>query len=64
MFLTKRMYNIKGAMRARYITQKKIAKILGLSESYIARLIKGERYNRAFEIYIGTELSINYRRLL
>jgi len=63
MFIAKRMHNIKGAMLARRITQKKIAKKLGLSESYITRLIKGERYNRSFEIYIGTELGINYRKL-
>ena len=63
MFLAKRMYNIKGTMRVRRITQKKIAKKLSLSESYITRLIKGERYNKDFEIFIATELGINYRRL-
>lgn len=60
MFLSKRMYNIKGAMLAQRITQKKLSKKLGLSESYITRLIKGERYNREFECYIANELGINY----
>jgi transcriptional regulator with XRE-family HTH domain len=63
MFLAKRMCNIKNAMRIKHFTQKKIAKKLDLSESYITRLINGERYSKKFEIFIATELGINYRRL-
>ena len=34
-----------------------------MSESYITRLINGERYNRNFEIFIFYELGVNYRNL-
>src|SRR5574344_1320499 len=62
MFLKRRMYNIKGAMRAKRITQKKLAQKLGFSFAYISRLINGTRYNRVFEQYIASELNIDYRR--
>lgn len=64
MFLERRKMNIKGAMRAKKITQKKIAKRLKLSESYITRLLNGTRYNRNFENYIYVELNIDYRNLM
>jgi DNA-directed RNA polymerase specialized sigma subunit len=41
-------------------TQKALAKRLGLTESYIARLITGERYNRDFEAWIKSNLYFNY----
>ena len=49
MFLEKRKNNIKGAMKAKKLTQKKMAKRLKLSESYITRLLDGTRYNKRFE---------------
>jgi len=41
-------------------TQKVLAKRLGLTESYITRLINGERYNKEFEIWIRDNLGMNY----
>lgn len=64
MFLEKRKYNILGKLRAKKMTQKKLAKKLKLSESYITRLIKGERYNKNFEFYIYFDLNIDYKNLL
>ncbi len=61
MFLKKRSDNIKGKMRAKRLNQKKLAQKLNLSESYITRLINGERYNRQFEIFIAMELGVNYK---
>ena len=62
MFLKKRTDAIKGAMRAKRISQKKFAEKLNISESYVTRLISGERYSRQFEIYIAMELGVNYRK--
>ncbi len=61
MFLKKRMENIKRALGYKKMTQKTLAKKLKKSESYITRLINGERYNREFEIFIYYELGISYR---
>ena len=44
-------------------TQKSLAKRLGLTESYIARLITGERYNCDFEEWIQKNLGFNYLRI-
>ena len=41
----------------------KIAEKLNVSESYVTRLINGERYNKNFEIFIAMELGFNYRNL-
>ena len=60
MFLKKRENAIRGSMLAKNISQKKIAKSLNISESYVTRLINGERYNREFEIFIRYELGISY----
>lgn len=62
MFLERRKHNILGKMRAKRLNQKKIAQLLNLSESYITRLINGERYSSKFEIYIAMELGVNYRK--
>lgn len=56
MFLKKRMENIKRALAYERITQKALSKKLKMSESYITRLINGERYNRDFEIFIFMSL--------
>ena len=63
MFLKKRMENIKRALGYKRMTQKTLAKKLKMSESYITRLINGERYNREFEIFIYYELGVSYRNL-
>lgn len=61
MFLKKRRENIKRALGYKRMTQKTLAKKLKMSESYITRLINGERYNREFEIFIYYELGVSYR---
>jgi transcriptional regulator with XRE-family HTH domain len=64
MFLKKRKETIKFLMKKKRFNQKKIAKKLNLSESYITRLINGERYSAKFEIFIMFELGLNYRQLI
>jgi transcriptional regulator with XRE-family HTH domain len=64
MFLERRKNNIKGAMTAKKMTQKRMAKRLGLSESYITRLLNGTRYNKKFENFIYFDLNVDYRNLL
>ncbi len=61
MFLKKRADNIRAKMRARHMNQKEMAKMLNKSESYITRLINGERYSKEFEIFIYYELGVSYR---
>lgn len=60
MFLKKREKAIHKAMHYKRLSQKKMAKKLNISESYVTRLINGERYNREFEIFIKYELGISY----
>ena len=62
MFLQKREGMIKGAILFRKINQKMIAKELGISESYVTRLINGTRYSRKFEEWIRRFLNIDYTR--
>ena len=62
MFLKKREDTIKGAMMFRKINQKMIAKELGISESYITRLLNGTRYSRKFEEWIRRFLNIDYAK--
>lgn len=61
MFLKRRADNIRAKMRARNMNQKKMAKMLNKSESYITRLINGERYSKEFEVFIYYELGVSYR---
>lgn len=63
MFLKKRESTIRYFMRKKRFTQKKIAEKLNLSESYITRLVNGQRYSSKFEIFIAMELGVNYRKL-
>lgn len=63
MFLKKRESTIRYFMRKKRYNQKKIAEKLNLSESYIARLVSGQRYSSKFEIFIAMELGVNYRKL-
>lgn len=50
-------------MKRKRYNQKKIAKHLEISESYVTRLINGERYSSKFEIFLALELGLNYRKL-
>lgn len=60
MFLKKRANTIKRKTHEKRWNQKKIAQKLNLSESYITRLINGERYSRDFEIFMRYELGVSY----
>ena len=44
----------------RGLSQKMLAKRLKLTESYVSKLITGERYNQDFERYIIHILDVNY----
>lgn len=63
MFLKKREETIRYLMKRKRYNQKKIAKYLEFSESYVTRLINGERYSNKFEIFLALELGLNYRKL-
>lgn len=63
MFLKKREETIRFLMKRKRYNQKKIAKYLEISESYVTRLINGERYSSKFEIFLALELGFNYRKL-
>lgn len=51
---------IRFKMLQQNIPQKILAKRLNLTESYISKLITGERYNKDFERYIAKVLDVNY----
>ncbi len=59
-FLYRRERMIRYKLLSRGITQKRLAKELKLTESYITRLITGERYNQNFEMFLKNNLEINY----
>lgn len=59
-FLYRREKMIRFKLLFRGITQKQLAKELNLTESYITRLITGERYNQNFEMFLKNNLEINY----
>jgi len=63
MFLKKREETIRFLMKRKRYNQKKIAKYLEISESYVTRLINGERYSSKFEIFLALKLGLNYRKL-
>lgn len=63
MFLKKREETVRFLMKRKRYNQKKIAKYLEISESYVTRLINGERYSSKFEIFLALELGLNYRKL-
>lgn len=58
LYLRERMIRFK--MLKQDISQKMLAKRLSLTESYISKLITGERYNKDFERYIARILDVNY----
>lgn len=59
-FLYRRERMIRFKMLQQNIPQKMLAKRLKLTESYISKLITGERYNKDFERYIIHFLDVNY----
>ena len=59
-FLYHRERMIKFKLMQAGISQKKLAKHLNLTESYISKLIIGERYNQDFEIFLRKNLEIDY----
>lgn len=59
-FLYRRERMIRYKLLCREISQKQLAKHLKLTESYITRLITGERYNQDFEMFLKNNLEINY----
>lgn len=59
-FLYRRERMIRFKMLKQDISQKMFAKRLSLTESYISKLITGERYNKDFERYIARILDVNY----
>lgn len=59
-FLYRRERMIRFKMLQQNIPQKMLAKRLNITESYISKLITGERYNQEFEKYIARILDVNY----
>ena len=59
-FLYHRERMIRFKMLQKNIQQKMLTKRLNLTESYISKLITGERYNKDFERYIIHILDVNY----
>lgn len=59
-FLYRRERMIRFKMLQKNMSQKMFAKRLNLTESYISKLITGERYNKDFERYIKKALDMNY----
>lgn len=59
-FLYHREQMIRFKLIQAGISQKKLAKHLNLTESYISKLITGERYNQDFEIFLRKFLQFDY----
>ena len=59
-FLYRRERMIRFKMQQKNMSQKMLAKRLNFTESYISKLITGERYNKDFERYIIHILNVNY----
>ena len=59
-FLYHRERMIRFKMLQKNMPQKMLAKRLNLTESYISKLITGERYNKDFEIFLTKNLEVNY----
>lgn len=59
-FLYKREKMIRFQLLIRNLPQKQLAKHLKITESYLSKLITGERYSQEFEIFITKHLEINY----
>ena len=59
-FLYRRERMIRFKMLQKNMPQKMFAKRLNLTESYISKLITGERYNKDFEIFLRKILQFDY----
>ena len=59
-FLYHREQMIRFKLIQAGISQKKLAKHLKLTESYISKLITGERYNKDFEKFLYRYLEMDY----
>lgn len=59
-FLYRRERMIRFKMLQKNMQQKMLAKRLNLTESYISKLITGERYNQNFEVFLTKNLEVNY----
>ncbi len=59
-FLYKREKMIRFQLLIRNLPQKQLAKHLKITESYLSKLITGERYSQEFEFFITKHLEINY----
>lgn len=59
-FLYRRERMIRFKMLQKNMQQKMLAKRLNLTESYISKLITGERYNQDFEIFLRKFLQFDY----
>lgn len=59
-FLYRREQMIRFKMLMNNLSQKQLAKQLNLTESYISKLIIGERYNKDFEFFMRKFLQLDY----
>lgn len=59
-FLYHREQIIRFKLMQAGISQKKLSKHLNLTESYVSKLITGERYNQDFEIFLRKFLQFDY----
>lgn len=59
-FLYRREKMIRFKLICKDISNKNLAKMLGFTESYISKLITGERYNQKFEFFMRKFLSLDY----
>ena len=59
-FLYRRELAIRLALRQKEFTQKKLAKRLKMTESYVSKLITGERYSKEFEFFVRYNLGVDY----
>ena len=59
-FLYHREQMIRFKLMQAGISQKKLAKHLNITESYISKLITGERYNQDFKIFLRKILQFDF----
>jgi len=59
-FLYRRELAIRLALRKKEFTQKNLAKRLKMTESYVSKLITGERFSKDFEIFVRYNLNVDY----
>lgn len=59
-FLYRREKMIRFQLILKNISQKTLAKYLKVTESYVSKLITGERYNQQFEMFLQKNLEVHY----